>query len=329
MSTEYDQAQDELSEFLDSTFSDKNPAPTVGSTQPTTSAQVDTDDVDINDYLSGADDDESQTQPAPPTTVAPQETAQPTQQQQRTEDARLSELQRELGAARARAEMFEKAIQAQFAQQSVPAEPEKPNAPFELGEIDARYTEAYGDADPFIQHIAKQAVNQYHEKYVKPLQQELARVNQYMSTQEQVNYAQHTNAVELQVRALHPDLSEIASSAEWQSFIKQADIYGGTRTLASYVQEGIKSGNVKQISAIIDQFKATRKQAEPQQQQVAPGRAQGTVPNTAPVKGKKLRMSSFNKATQDFQAGRLSYDKYQQITDQFLLAEIEGRVIND
>lgn len=174
--------------------------------------------------------------------------------------------------------------------------------------------------------MAKRVANDLYQRAVLPLQQELNNVRGQLQSQAEFNVNQHKNTLHMQLKTVVPDIDDIVHTQEWQSYIKQPDLYGSGRTIASYVQEGIQYGNVKQLAQIVEQFKQTRQKSQPQHQQVAPGRAQATVPSTAPRRGAVLKMSDFDRATAAFQAGKLSWDKYQVVANTFNEAMLEGRV---
>ncbi len=316
MPTDFDQSQDELAQYLEQMYGGEQETP---NNDPTPPQEPSSDDV-VNDYLKDEDGVEETPQEQPQYTPIQQ-----TQKPQGGIDERTLALERELAATKARSEMYERAIQAQYQQpqQQGPA----PLYDADELQVDERYETDYGDASPYIQSIAKRVAADMYQRTVLPLQQQLAEVNQRLAYQQQSQHTQQLSVFETQLKAVVPDLEQIANSAEWQSYIRQGDVYGGTRTIAQYVQDGIQSGNVRQVAAIIDQFKRSRSKGQPQQQHVAPGRSQTTVPQTKTVgRGKMLSMSSFDRATQDFQNGKISYDIYQKIMDQFNTAAVEGRV---
>lgn len=313
---DFDQTQDELSAFLETQF-----ATQAETTEPP--KEPETDD-EINQFLGSADDDAGQTAPQGTTT-------QPAATPAVSDQERMLQLERELAATRTRAQMYEQALQQRTFQEQPPATPPASQAPtlaFADDEIkvDDRYKADYGDADPYIASIAKRVANDLYQRTVLPLQQELDSVRGQLQSQAEFNQAQRTDTLHMQLKSVVPDIDTLVRTPEWQSYIKQPDLYGSGRTIASYVQEGIQYGNVKQLAQIVQQFKQTQQQAQPQPQHVSPGRAQTTVPNTAPRKGSTLRMSEFDRATQAFQAGKLSWDKYQVIVNEFNEAMLDGRV---
>ena len=312
--SDFNQTQDDLSAFLEKQF-----APQVENTEQP--KEKETDD-EINQFLAPADDD------VPPPAL--QGTAPTTPQQPVVSDQeRLLQLERELAATRTRAQMYEQALQQRSTQEQPPVQkPATPTVAFADDEIkvDERYKTDYGDADPYIASIAKRVANDMYQRTVLPLQQELDSVRGQLQSQAEFNQAQRTDTLHMQLKSVVPDIDTIVRTPEWQSYIKQPDLYGSGRTIASYVQEGIQYGNVKQLAQIAQQFKQTHQQSQPQLQHVSPGRAQTTVPNTAPRRGSVYRMSEFDRATQAFQAGKLSWDKYQVVVNEFNDAMLDGRV---
>lgn len=310
---DFDQTQDELSAFLETQF-----APQAETTEQPKEPE---NDDEISQFLV-SDEEPVQTAPQGTTPTAPQQPAVSDQE-------RMLQLERELAATRTRAQMYEQALQQRTFQEQPPAQqPATPTTAFADDEIqvDERYKTDYGDADPYIASIAKRVANDLYQRTVLPLQQELDAVRGQLQSQAEFNQAQRTDTLHMQLKSVVPDIDTIVRTPEWQSYIKQPDLYGSGRTIASYVQEGIQYGNVKQLAQIVQQFKQTQQQSQPQPQHVSPGRAQTTVPNTAPRRGSVYRMSEFDRATQAFQAGKLSWDKYQVIVNEFNEAMLDGRV---
>lgn len=314
--SDFDQAQDELSSFLDNQFTQQ--------TQPQEEIPSEEKDDEIEQFLHGDELEETVNQPNP---------AEQTQVQQPPQgpssEERILQLERELAATKTRSQMYENALASQYQQQVAPQQEQYvPNVVFQDQElaVDERYEQDYGDANPYIASIAKRVANDLYQRTVVPLQQQLQAVQGQLQSQEQFNQSQRTDTLHMQLKSVVPDIDELVRTPEWQSYIKQPDVYGSGRTIASFVQEGIQYGNVRQLAQIVNQFKQARGQTAPKPQQVAPGRAQTTVPNTAPRRGKVLYMSEFDRATQQFQAGKLSWDKYQVIANEFNEAMLEGRV---
>lgn len=321
---DFDQTQSELDQFLDQQFSQPaSEEPAKGTEQPQD------DEVDISEYLTGDDDELPQEQPAGLTQPAQ---AEPTQNANVSSEERLIALERELAATKARAEMYETAVRANYERtygQQQPTEPQHPTLAYSDDElaVDERFEADYGDANPYIQSIARRVANDLYQRAVVPLQQKLDGVTSQLEAQRGINDQNQKFAFETELRKAVPDLDEIAFSNEWQSYLKQPAPYtGGTVTIAQVVQSGIQSGNMKQVVEVIEDFKGKRQRSQPQTQQVAPGRSQTTQPVTASRGQKVLKMSDFERATANFQAGKLSWDKYQRITDEFNAAMVEGRV---
>lgn len=319
---DFDLAQEELSSFLDKQFKPE--------TEPTTEDNTPTpeNDEEIQQFLNGDVIEETDTVTEESSTT---ENIQNTTPNTPSAEDRILQLERELAATKARSQMYENALTERYTQQFAPELPkqeEKPNVVYTEQElaIEDRYEQDYGDANPYIANIAKRVANELHQRTIVPLQNELANVRSQLQSQSEFNQVQKTDVIHMQLKSVVPDIDELVRTPEWQEYIKQPDVYGSGRTIASYVQEGIQYGNVRQLAQIVDQFKQTRKQNAPQPRQVAPGRAQTTLPNTAPRRGKMLNMSDFDRATSAFQAGRLSWDKYQVVLNEFNEAMLDGRV---
>lgn len=309
-----DTTQSELDQFLESQFSDNNEAP----------PPEEKDDEVINEYL-GGDDADTATGSQVDSTLS---TTTPAPSVQPVNDAdRLIQLERELAAAKERERLYANMVQQQYnpPQDSVPPQEFRPFDETELT-IDEQLVKDYGHAEPYITAVARRVAEDLHRRAVQPLYQQLEMTQAQLARQQQFNQRQHQDVIYAQLKQVVPDIDTLATSQEWQSWIKQPDDYGGTRTIAHYVQEGIQSGNVNQIAAIVSKFKQAQAQSKPQQSQVSPGIAPQTQPNTRVNRGRVLKMSDFDRATADFQAGRLSYDRYLKISDAFNAAHLEGRV---
>lgn len=326
----FDSTQNELDKFLDSAFSTDNKSEDVKDKKDLGV------DPELEEYLRGEDDGEQQSEATDYNTQNQVEGHQKQAQQEPKQDSdkeRLLMLERELAATKARAEMYESAIRAGY-EARVPSEqnkdtqrlPERVFTDEEL-EIEERLKNDYGDADPYIQAIARRVANEMYQKAVAPLHNQLEEVKGQLTKQKDVNIQNQKFSLETQLRQAVPDLDEIAYSSEWAGYISQpAPFSGGTETIANIVQRGIQSGNMKQVVEIINDFKSKRSQGQPQQQQVSPGRSQTTQPATKQPGKRMLKMSDFDRATAAFEAGRMSWDKYQVIVDEFNTAMAEGRV---
>lgn len=319
--SDFNQAQNELDSFLDNQFSQQEPP-----AEQKAQADDADDNTDLNEYLAGEDPvDEEPAVPAKVNAEQPQTSVQ-------SETDRILALERELAATRAREQMYQSAMQQQQLQQQQQVyqqEPQQPYMPFvdEELQLDPEYKANYEKDDPYISNVARRVANELYQRAVVPLQQELYNVQSQLNAQQDFNVQQSSFSQYTQLKNMFPDFDQMMNSAEWNSFLRQEDVYGTGAKMIDYVQHGIRTNNVKQLAGIVNQFKAQQARGKPQPQQVAPGRAQTTLPNTAASRGGKiLKMSDFERATANFQAGRLSYDKYQVITDEFNAAMLEGRV---
>lgn len=313
--SDFDQTQADLSAFLENQF-------TTNQVEEEEDVPAVADD-DISEFLQGDEVDQvveqSQTQ----------QTVPPTQQQPVNQQDRILQLERELAASQTRSQMYENALAERYQQQYVQQEQFVPNVAYGDNEIeiDERYEKDYGDANPYIASITKKVLNDFYQRAVVPLQNELNTVRGQLQSQGEFNQTQRSDVIHMQLKSVVPDIDELVRTQEWQSYIRQPDFYGSGRTIAHYVQEGIKYGNVRQLAQIVQQFKQGQAKGTPKLQHVAPGRAQTTLPNTNKRgRGVMLRMSEFERATQQFQTGKMSWDKYQAIADAFNEATLEGRV---
>lgn len=317
----FDQTQADLSAFLDNQFANEQPV------QEEVSSHEERDD-EIEQFLQGDDEETGLDTTAQQQQVANVNTGA---NKPLSPDDRVLQLERELAAERTRAQMYENVLAGQYNQAISYQQQEQqtlPNVVFNDQElaVDERYEQDYGDANPYIASIAKRVANDLYQRTVVPLQHELQNVRGQLQSQQQFNHTQRTDTLHMQLKSVVPDIDELVRTPEWQSYIKQPDLYGSGRTIASYVQEGIQYGNVRQLAQIVNQFKQSQTRAKPQQNQVAPGRAQVGMPNTNIKRGKVLNMSDFDLATTAFQTGKLSWDKYQEVANEFNAAMLDGRV---
>lgn len=313
---DYAKAAGELDEFLDNQFPDD---------EQQGNALGDNDD-DIREYLGGNPDEEV-------VDSTPNQSASPSTPAAPTEAERIARLERELAAAQARAATLEQSQMMQYAQmgqqQVQPRNTPPVYTPFADEElaIDENLKTVFGDAEPYVQAVARRVAQDLYQRSVQPLEQELLATRAALENQQRVSQVQTKDVFLAQLRAVEPEIDTLAHSAEWQNWIQQPDEYGGTRTIAYHVQDGINSGNLKQVTGIIAKFRREQKQRGTQQQnQMAPGRPAQTIPQTRITTGRMLKQADFDRATQEFQQGRLSLDKYDKVVAAFNQAYLEGRV---
>lgn len=314
---DFDQTQADLSAFLDEQF-------TTQQVKKEEDQSSDTFDEEVNSFLQGDEFEETVETQQSYTSNTQTPAVQPV-----NADDRILQLERELAATQARSQMYENALAERYQQQHVQQEQYVPNVAYgeQEIEIDERYEKDYGDANPYIASITKKVLNDFYQRAVIPLQQELNNVRGQLQSQGEFNQTQRSDVIHMQLKSVVPDIDELVRTQEWQSYIRQPDFYGSGRTIAHYVQEGIKYGNVRQLAQIVQQFKQGQSKRSPQAQHVAPGKAQTALPDTSKRgRGTVLRMSEFDRATQLFQTGKMSWDKYQAIADAFNEATLEGRV---
>lgn len=323
----------ELNDFIEQTFGATEPEggnkPEEQANAPTQAQQPNQpdDDLDIGEYLT--DDDEPVDAPAPAENNQP---AQATQEKRElTAEERLAKAERELAALRAERDLLERF--AQRPQEQQPQEPQKrPQTPFEVNpfdegeiQIDPELQQTYGESMPFIQAVAKRAVQEYHDKYVKQqLGQYVNNIAQQVGGVSNVLSQTQQQTLQQRIQSEIPEAVEIAQTPEWQGFLKTSPrIAAGGFTYGDLVQDAIRKGNVGMIKAAVDDFKAIRQGSQPRA--VAPGKSGVATPSTAP-RTKTLPYSKYVKATQDYEAGLISYDKFAKITDTFQDASIQGLV---
>lgn len=326
---DFDRTQDELDRYLEKQFSteQENKVEDIKNNE---------EDEKLNDYLQDTNEDTSEvdnqntqanySENISTNTVSDTDTVQLNKSDYET---RLA-LERELAATKVRAEMFENAIRAGYESKFANEQNNKPNDVVYNDEdlaIDDASVSAYSEADQYIQYIARKVANDMYKRAVMPLQDQLQEVRGHLDRQKELNVQNQKFSLETQLKQVVPDLEDIANSNEWQSFIKQpAPFSGGTETIAHLVQRGVQSGNIRQIVEIVNDFKNRSLKGQPKQQHVSPGRSQVSQPVTKQPGKKMLNYSQFERATADFEAGRLSWDLYQKVADEFNTAFLEGRV---
>lgn len=313
---DYTKAADELDNFLENQFPDDAQQGDL----------PDDNDDDIKEYLGGGQDDGIADD-------VPKQSISPPTPAALTDAERITRLERELAAAQARAATLEQSQMLQFAQmgqqQVLPKNTPPVYTPFADDElaIDDNLKTVFGDAEPYVQAVARRVAQDLYQRSVQPLEQELLATRAALENQQRVSQVQTKDVFLAQLRAVEPEIDTLAHSAEWQNWIQQPDEYGGTRTIAYHVQDGINSGNLKQVTGIIAKFrKEQQRQAAQQQQQAAPGRPAQTIPQTRVTTGRVLKQADFDRATFEFQQGRLSLDKYDKVVAAFNQAYLEGRV---
>lgn len=327
---DFEAANKEWDAYLDKQFQQN---------EQTSQAEVDEEDEVVQSFLTGVSDGTADDTADDTAASASRGTA--TSQAQPTEAERVARLERELAATQARAATLEQAQALQYAQlvqQSAnsansansampyPVQPYSPFAEEELA-IDDKLKETFGEAEPYVQAVARRVAQDLYNRTVQPLTQELMATRAALTDQQRFAQIQSKDVFLAQLRAVEPEIDTLAHSQEWQRWIQQPDEYGGTRTIAYHVQDGINSGNLKQVTGIIAKFrKEQQQQGRQQHQQVAPGRPAQTIPQTKMTSGRILRQSDFDRATVEFQQGRLSLDKYEKVMAAFNQAYLEGRV---
>lgn len=323
----------ELNDFIEQTFGATD---TEGGNKPKeqekTPVQVQQpsqpdDDLDIGEYLT---DDEEPVEPSSPSenkvdTQAPQE------KRELSAEERLVKAERELAALRAERDLLERFAQRPQEQQTQD-QPKRPQTPFEVNpfddgeiQIDPELQQTYGESMPFIQAVAKRAVQEYHDKYVKQqLGQYVNNIAQQVGGVSNALSQNQQQTLQQRIQSEIPEAVEIAQTPEWQGFLKTSPrLAAGGFTYGDLVQDAIRKGNIGMIKEAVADFKALRQGSQPQA--VAPGKSGVATPSTAP-RTKTLAYSKYVKATQDYEAGLISYDKFAKITDTFQDASIRGLV---
>lgn len=326
---ELNQYLEQLAKPAPTTPAPTAPTPTAPAPQPEASVakqDVDTEEDKLARYFTYADDIPAPTTPSTP--PAPVETPAPTTPATSTLDDRIK-LERELAAAQERLRMYEAAITSTSQQQQQEAPPATTSlySPDEL-EIPKELQEVYKDATPYIDAIAKKNIAEAVKKTLTPIEEKLRATQAELEEYKRNSQSQRQNALHMQLKQVIPDLDDIAVSPEWQAFIRQPDAYGGTRTIAQHVQEGLQSGNVQVISAIVNMFKQAKGKSNPQPSQIAPGTAPQTAPVTNPTRDRVLSMAGYEKAVDDYDRGLISWDDFQKIQDVYLTQAITANMPN-
>jgi len=324
MGDNFDATQKALDTFLEQQFNTPNDLP-----QQEQQAKPTEDDEQISQYLNGADE-----------TVYDHQLEQARQQKfqpRESESERIIRLERELAASRERLAIIDQQQQAYEQQQRMIAEqqayqqqqPQQPYTPFSEDElrVDERYKTEYGDADPYIQAIAKRVATDLYQRTVEPLyseinalQAQLGKAQDVLTFQEQDRYFTQLGN---QLKAVVPDADALMADQRFTQWANQRDPFG-RGTLLDTMLDQRNRGDVRGMAGLLNEF---RRATGAGTQHNAPGRAPQTMPNTSrQPRGKIMSQASFDRATADMRAGRLSWDKYQVIMEEFNQAYLEGRV---
>lgn len=246
--------------------------------------------------------------------------------QQKQRDDKIAELEARLAA-------FDK---------TNPAPTEKPwYETVELPELTEEQKKAYAPSMPVLEAIArKQAldiVRRMEAARIDPMSQRFQEVVQPL--QETVQ-AQQDNLARTQQRsyqqALNTRLPWLAEAINTPAYAKYYhDIVPGTGGLTrkTLLEQAEAVGNVDAVVDLLSGFKAPATQQN-QQQYTAPGRGyainQTQQANAAQPRVKKgMKLSTYNKALQDYSNGKMSSDKFQEYQDAWNMALINETAVMD
>lgn len=173
---------------------------------------------------------------------------------------------------------------------------------------------AYGDNLPVLDKVNRQVINDYHQKTVMPLVQELARLRQESEAVKQEATILRTTAVSAGQRAFDaslaavvPDLMKNPQDPAWQSFLKTThDFMGRPVSINDELGRRYQDGDIKGIEQIWKKFKST---TTPPAAAPAPGRS-GVLADL-PVSGAtRFNEEKYEELNSKYRKGLVSQDVY-------------------
>lgn len=278
---------------------------------------------------------QTDSQPAPtPTPTAPAEhsaTLQAILQQQ----MQLNQVQAQNYAA----QMAELEARLQKYEQAKPAaEPQKQWwESIEVPELDASLMEQYKGSLPVINAVARQQALELlklmDSNRITPALQGLSEQLSPLQESVQASIAQvqqaQTQSIAQTLNARLPWLEGAKGTQEYAAFYEATIPGSGGLTRKFLVEQALSTGNVDSAIDVLSGFKPPVKQNLAEQ--VSPGRAHSVpVSATAPSsKAKGMRLSDYNRAVADFQAGKMSPAQFHEIDARWLQHNIEGTAVMD
>ena len=332
---------DALEAFIEEQFNKQNTQAGQQAPNAAPEAGVEDKDDDINDYLGTVDDDlgdgQAASQPQP---SQPQQPAQSSQAESQFKSAQEELDYYRMQAARSRGEL--EAYKAIAERQNAPQQGGQTgpgtvnplqqviNDPYTQEELklDPELENLYAPANPYFKNVVQKAITEYHNKVAAPMARYVQQLEQQLASTSTGVASAREQVFATQVRSVVPDVMDLTNHPQFRGFLGKNPVFSGGRwTYGDILQDAIRSGNLGAVKDVMNEFRTSvNAQQAPMQKTVSPGRPSSSLPNTAPAKRNVLKMSSLTRANEDYQAGRITYDKLQRIQQAFLEADIEGRV---
>lgn len=226
-------------------------------------------------------------------------------------------------------------------EQKPAAEDKKPwYEDIEVPELSKEQLDAYAGSLPVIEAIAARKaveiaqrleaerlnplVRQFDET-VQPLQAQVQQQEELraISARQQYNQA---------IANKLPWLRDAVNTAEYAQYYNAVVPNTGGLTRAALVQNAEAAGNVDAVVDLLSGFKPA--QAVPQQQLTAPGRSNAInysqQATAAQPKGKRgMKLSTYNRALQDFSNGKMSPEQFAKYEDAWNTALLNGVAVMD
>ena len=210
----------------------------------------------------------------------------------------------------------------------------------EIPELPKEQLEAYAGSLPVIEAIAaRKAVEiakRLEAERLNPLARQFDETVQPLQAQVQqqeelraLNARQQYNQA---IAAKLPWLRDAVNTAEYAQYYNAVVPNTGGLTRAALVQNAEAAGNVDAVVDLLSGFKPA--QAVPQQQLTAPGRSNAInysqQATAAQPKGKRgMKLSTYNRALQDFSNGKMSPEQFAKYEDAWNTALLNGVAVMD
>lgn len=245
--------------------------------------------------------------------------------QQKSNEERVAELEAKLRAY----------------EQQPAAEAKKPwYEGIEVPELSKEQLEAYAGSVPVIEAIAARKAVEIAQRLeaerVNPLARQFDETVQPLQAQMQqqeelraINARQQYNQA---IAAKLPWLRDAVNTAEYAQYYNAVVPNTGGLTRAALVQNAEAAGNVDAVVDLLSGFKPA--QTVSQQQLTAPGRSNAInysqQATAAQPKGKRgMKLSTYNRALQDFSNGKMSPEQFAKYEDAWNTALLNGVAVMD
>lgn len=201
-------------------------------------------------------------------------------------------------------------------------------------ELTPEEQETYRTAMPVVEKLVRRELMAYHDR-TRPVGAQTFEELRQQVTGFQPQLEQSTEAAfTAAMRAGVPDLDARVASPGWQAYLDQpVPFQGGVTFRQALHQAAGVERNLPKALEIIKGYQLETPAATAARAPVSPGRSGGGAPASVAAsvrKGgaaeKKLKYSTFNKASEMMAAGKMDPAKYQAIVDKFMDADEAGLV---